>query len=197
MGYSIVGIIKDGSWKVAEFCSRIGEPKDFYIACFEPFIKNIKIINQNICRCKFVGTLEDWLFAGTKAVGCGVIEKIIKLEDGSELELADARKLLDNELMCDMGYIINLDSNTLTCYHSGKRFVFGRFEFDEINNAKKFRKVEAAYEMSQADNEKEIDQIALNGLVESIRKMAIHAGRDPEEDVRKFLDGVNEARNNE
>lgn len=200
MGYSIVGIIEDGCWRVAEFCNDIKDLQAFYKKCFEPFIKNKKIIKQNICRCKFVGTKEALVFTEESVIGVigsSVIGEIAKLEDGKELELIDARKMLDDEVMCDIGYIFNFDSNTLTCYHNGKRFMFGRFEFSEINNAKKFRKVEAAYEMSQADNEKELDEIGLKGSVEAARKLAIALGMDPEEGVRKFLEGVNGARNKE
>lgn len=189
MSYSIVGIIKDGCWKVAEFCVGINNPKSFYAKCFAPVIKNKKIINQNICRCKFVRTLDNWLFAEAKTVGSGVIEEIIKLEDGGELELADARKLLDDEHMCDIGYILNFDSNTLTCYHNGKRFMFGRFGFDEIDSAKKFRKVEAAYEMSIADNQNEIREINIKGIADSFRKMgATIDGADPDEAARQFME---------
>ena len=187
-GFTFIGIIAGNRWRVTE--------QDFYSETIDdtlelimgPLTKKLDAIKKGVKRCQFTSDVNQ-LSAGEKGFGRWILSKIVDLPEDATLYLSDNHDALSSEAYCDRAFIINLDSDTLSCYHRGKKFMFGRYD---LNNLPDADQIAADYEMSVADAGFEAWKLTAMFMETAIRRKHAEDGTDPEPEIKQFWEEMRE-----
>ena len=115
------------------------------------------------------------------------LDNVAELEEGETLYLLDRHETLEDELYCERAFVVNLDSNTLSCYHHGNHFLFGRYNLDALPDVDELA---SAYEMSMANAGFERIKIAYKFMENVIRQKHGKNVTDAEQEIKQFWEDL-------
>ena len=186
----IIGVIDGGDWRVAQYCNSFEDEPEYQGKLLLDCLKtNLTNIYENLSHCRFVAKYGDDTAATEEyptfdsSLGVDVFDEIIACDKYDTVWLCDSRSFLDDELSCGFAFIINYDTGKLTCYHHGRKFLFGEYD---LENLPVIDMLIADYEASIALHKKETQRIAYAPMIDLIRERAVENGLDPDEEERNF-----------
>lgn len=193
-----IGVIDEGDWRIAQYCNFWTENgPDVQYEIIKGQLADAEAIRENLSHCKFITTYENKTEAMEKEYpslvpwcGADVLDMISDCGKYETIGLCDSRVFLDDEISCEYAFVINFDTWILTCYHNGKRFMFGEYDIDNLPDTKQF--------MNDLRNSKkihklEIQKVIFTPTVNLLRKNAISQGKDPDAVEKSFWEMISSA----
>lgn len=193
--HMLLGVIDCGEWRVAQnFTSFEKEPEDSGTRLIS-ILKNCSTdIYNNLYHCMFIATDEEDIPESieeyptlSSLMGIDILTEIAYCEKYDSIPLIDSRSFFQDECECEYAFIIDYDTNKLTCYICGNRFVFGEYDLNELPETNTFV---YDFKKTQLANIDEIVEIRCRTLVSLFHRMGDDSGSDVDvviNSIRKSL----------
>lgn len=186
----LIGVIDGGDWRVAQYCNSLEDEPEYQgkllLDCLNA---NLTEIYENLSHCRFIAKYGDNIETTKEhpnfdsLLGVDIFNEIIACDKYDTVWLCDSRSFLDDELYCEFAFVINYDIEKLSCYHHGRRFLFGEYNLEQLPTIEVLL---ADYEASIVQHQKEVKKIVYAPMAEMIRKRAVESGLNPDEEEQEF-----------
>ena len=162
----LLGVIDCGEWRVAQRYTSFEDEPDYSGFSLISILNDCSThIYNNLFHCKFIATGYEDISESEKeyptlssTMGIEILTEIEQCDKYDTIPLIDNRHFWEDEFNCTYAFIVNYDTNKLTCY------LYGNKNIDEIV------------------------QICCKPMLLFLRETAIAAGNDPDDASKKYMD---------
>ena len=189
----LLGVIDCGEWRVAQRYTSFEDEPDYSGFSLISILNDCSThIYNNLFHCKFIATGYEDISESEKeyptlssTMGIEILTEIEQCDKYDTIPLIDNRHFWEDEFNCTYAFIVNYDTNKLTCYLYGNKFVFGEYDLNNLPSEDAFL---ADLKQTKKENIDEIVQICCKPMLLFLRETAIAAGNDPDDASKKYMD---------